>query len=59
MSYSEKDGQVILTLGWVDYDELVARVLRLRTDNGCALLDRIHNAGNPHYTPYRAEEKKP
>jgi hypothetical protein len=65
MSYREQDGQVILTLSREDYNELI-EVHRLAIysvapnyrDGIRDFWDRL-NAGNPRYTPYRVEEKKP
>jgi hypothetical protein len=64
VSYSEQDGQVILTLIKDVEADLrdVLNWLRVRKYENAAIsarsaLDRL-NAGNPHYTPYRVEEKK-
>jgi hypothetical protein len=60
MSYSESNGQVILTMSKEDYDELI---YELRAHMGqyhpdglirqklTGLLDRL-NSGNSNYTPY-------
>lgn len=61
MSYSEKDGQVILTMSKDDYDRLMiylglgissllARGSELREMLECH--NRV-NAGNPKYVPYK------
>jgi hypothetical protein len=63
MGYSEKDGQVVLTMSREDYDELLkvfagATVAAFpNTMWILRLLNRL-NQGNPHYTPYRVGEKK-
>lgn len=72
MSYSEQDGQVILTLSREQYDRLLMtfamatmNAMLLRKDfpravgNIMELLNDL-NAGNPHYTPYQVgtDEKK-
>ncbi len=64
MSYSERDGQVVLTMSREDYDRLL-----LKLGIGWALnysaeefaedlkfLNRL-NSGNLHYTPYQVPEK--
>jgi hypothetical protein len=61
VSYSEKDGRVILEISREDYElamliigsapRLVPFMRKL------ALLNRL-NEGNPHYTPYEVAEKK-
>ena len=72
MSYSEKDGQVILTLSREDYERVIFRLgmavgqlvvrgggdYQMTIRQELEFMDRL-NAGNPHYTPYRVEEKKP
>ncbi len=62
MAYREEDGQVILTMSREDYqffNFLVRREgLAYLPDQTCNFLNRL-NEGNPHYTPYRIEEKKP
>lgn len=66
MSYSEKDGQVVLTMsredyefllmclgiasGWVTEGEVLKRCLEF--------VNRL-NEGNPNFTPYKVGEKKP
>lgn len=62
MSYSEKDGQVVLTMNREDYETLLLAI-------GChtfygydrerifGMLDRM-NEGNPHYRPYQVYAKK-
>lgn len=59
MSYSEQDGQVVLTMSREDY-QLVLMMIRCCRGwkNAAHLLDRIHE-GNPYYTPYQVEEKTP
>ena len=63
MSYSEKDGQVILTLSREDYGEVLARIRGARDNASGEVRNHLSdlywrlNAGNPNYTPYRAEEK--
>ena len=68
MSYSEQDGQVVLTMSREDYEttlDLIADSIHAKrnfwTGQGkpeiLALLNRL-NEGNPHYTPYQVEEKK-
>jgi hypothetical protein len=68
MSYSESNGQVILTMSREDYERVL---MVLGTAAGAAgigrgvlsmkavfeLTNRL-NEGNPHYTPYQVEEKK-
>jgi hypothetical protein len=72
MSYSEKDGQVILTMSREDYDKLLMLVglgtgiVRRNSgmsaahskllDHCTAFMNRL-NQGNPHYTPYQVEAK--
>lgn len=65
MSYSEKDGQVILTMSREDYADMLM-VLKLRAvtsrlrenrENMKQLLNRL-NEGNPHYTPYQVEGRE-
>ena len=72
MSYSEKDGQVILTMSREDYESLIFRLgmlagiaakagglYGLSLKHELAFCDRL-NSGNPNYTPYQVEahEKK-
>jgi hypothetical protein len=64
MSYSEKDGEVVLTMSKVDYGRLMFRlgmsadISHWRVmDQEFEFLNRL-NSGNPNYTPYQAEEKK-
>lgn len=67
MSYQEKNGQVILTMSQEDYDSLLL-ALGIATAHAMkhggnpnrwlALVNRL-NSGNPNYTPYQVEEKKP
>jgi hypothetical protein len=65
MSYSEKDGQVVLTMSREDYERVL---MALGMATGAALrgygplayrilvplLNRV-NEGNPDYTPYQEE----
>jgi len=59
--YSEKDGQVVLTMSREDYDALL-KVFSLATVHTfvqpeiVALLNRL-NSGKPDYTPYQVEEE--
>ena len=66
MSYSEKDGQVILTMSRDDFSDVMCE-LNLNL-SGChpdgliaerlrELMGRL-NSGNPNYTPYRTAETK-
>lgn len=69
MSYSLKDGQVVLTMSREDYDELLivfaaATKLSLTgplgnliygSDQIVALLNRL-NEGNPAYRPYQVKK---
>ena len=71
MSYSEKDGQVVLTMSREDYDLLLvvfAAATKLSLigpmgnlivgpDEIIGLLNRL-NQGNPEYRPYQIEAKK-
>jgi hypothetical protein len=68
MSYSERDGQVILTMSREDYDIVLmalgaftAMTWNKTTDKGrmFVLLNDL-NSGKPNYTPYQVEahEKK-
>jgi hypothetical protein len=58
MSYSERDGQVILTMSREDYDMLVrwlnvnARPARFFAE----MRDRVQR-GDPNYTPYQVEDR--
>ena len=65
MSYSEKDGQVTLTMSREDYDFLLISLglatgefLRANDHVDCMLgfMNRL-NEGNPNYTPYQVAEK--
>jgi len=67
MSYSEADGQVVLTMSREDYDRIL-QVFAIATYAGMppdhpvnnsvvALLNRL-NEGNPNYTPYQVKESK-
>ena len=64
MSYSEENGQVILTMSRDDYDRLLFRLAKAAASMGRQGLDaelqysdRL-NSGNPNYTPYHVGEKK-
>ena len=56
MSYSEENGQVVLTMSREDYDLLRDAALRWDLGLGEDLWNRL-NQGNPHYTPYQVGEK--
>ena len=69
MSYSEKDGQVVLTMSREDYERLLFRLgmaagyeAKCGGDLGQALkanlefLNRLYQ-GNPTYRPYQVGEK--
>lgn len=65
MGYSEKDGQVVLTMSREDYENLLiwlraATVAQSRSaadwDRILSFLNRL-NQGNPNYTPYQVGEK--
>lgn len=66
MSYQEENGQVILTMSREDYDFLLlgwGMVLGKSFFGGSpphliAFFNRL-NSGNPNYTPYQVQEKKP
>jgi hypothetical protein len=66
MSYSEKDGQVILTMSREDYDWLLMALgmaTGLAARDSCDVtpwLDVVNrlNSGNPNYTPYQVEAEK-
>lgn len=63
MSYSEQNGQVVLTLSVEDWQMLLI-MLGSTLDNGIwrnrdaalEFLNRL-NEGNPHYIPYQVETK--
>jgi len=63
MSYSEKDGQVILTMSRKDYEQMQRVMLfgRGHIFGGerwvYELMARI-SQGNPNYTPYQVEAEK-
>jgi hypothetical protein len=67
MSYSEQDGQVVLTMSKGDYGFLMfnlgACVAAQKIHRGSILgrlqdmVDRL-NSGNPNYTPYKTEESR-
>lgn len=60
MSYSEKDGEVVLAMSREDYDEMLkvfaTATAKLFPDTMwiLRLLNRL-NQGNPNYTPYRVK----
>ena len=61
LSYSEQDGQVVLTMSREDYEKLSilthfaeARIHRSRSDDYQGMLNRL-NEGNPNYTPYQVK----
>lgn len=63
MSYSEQNGQVVLTMSREDYD-LMLLLLGAGTAahivwdrKALEFLNRL-NEGNQHYTPYQMDEKK-
>lgn len=62
MSYSESNGQVILTMSREDYEALLywlglaAGTTYYDVENIGLLMNRL-NSGNPHYTPYQVEDK--
>jgi len=71
VSYSEQDGQVILTMSREDYDCLLmmlgiaqARALARTAPHNrverTRMLDFVNrlNSGNPNYTPYQVEAEK-
>lgn len=60
MSYSEKDGQVTLTMSRDDYERLsqifaLASVPRVFQRTTVELWNRL-NQGNPNYTPYQVSD---
>jgi hypothetical protein len=66
MSYSERDGQVVLTMSREDWDAMLIRLgiaAHWMMAHGGTwkreldLLNRL-NSGNPNYTPYQVEGKK-
>ena len=64
--YSEKDGQVILTMSREDYAETVRAIRQLARFKvnspqrmlQLTLLAQRLNEGNPNYTPYQMEAAK-
>lgn len=69
MSYSEQDGQVILTMSREDYERILFRLgaacgvfaenetdICRAIEDDLALLNRL-NQGNPNYTPYQTGGK--
>jgi hypothetical protein len=61
MGYSEKDGQVVLTLSREDYHTILMALLiagqPTPTRKWKQILNRL-NQGNPNYTPYQVGERK-
>lgn len=64
MSYSEQDGQVVLTMSREDYDQLLLSIgalmiLRMQYKDEIGklfeLVNRL-NQGNPNFTPYKVEK---
>lgn len=71
MAYREENGQVVLIMSRDDYERILGlcaiataasknavRNLMFTEADVIALLNRL-NQGNPNYTPYQVEEKKP
>jgi len=67
VSYREENGKVVLTMSREDYAvillalgaysaQFLARSGELQSILG--MMNRL-NSGNPHYTPYQVEAKKP
>lgn len=63
LSYSEQDGNVVLTMSREDYEGLLrvfaratvwAKTNHDKLEETVALLDRL-NQGNPNYTPYQVK----
>jgi hypothetical protein len=66
VSYSERDGQVVLTMSREDYETLLialgiaaghAMKEGARPHKCLAFINRL-NEGNPNYTPYQVEAEK-
>jgi hypothetical protein len=65
LSYSEENGQVVLTMSREDYTDVDYALLiaidrcrsAARANRWRELRDRL-NSGNPNYTPYQTGEKK-
>lgn len=67
MSYSEENGQVILTMSKEDFSRLIGMLGRAtlpsvisggpQFDEIVEFLNRL-NQGNPNYTPYQTGEKE-
>lgn len=65
MSYSEENGQVVLTMSREEFQDLMLRFSRTIGIPAHAywkeeirrIMDRL-NSGNPHYRPYRTGETK-
>ena len=66
MSYSESNGQVILTMSREDYETILLALGALtwlninNRDYGKKMGEMMNrlNQGNPNYTPYQVEAKK-
>ena len=69
MSYSEKDGQVVLSMSREDYETLLIALgyytggISQRAGKNEAFTEMIEllnrlNQGNPNYRPYQVGEKK-
>jgi hypothetical protein len=61
VSYSEENGQVVLTMSREDYDYfMLGQRWLIRNWNGSPrmldLVDRL-NSGNPNYRPYQSEKE--
>ena len=62
MAYSEKDGQVVLTMTKSDYDFLLRAIgaftfFVFDRKKVAQIMNRL-NSGNPNYTPYQTEPTK-
>jgi hypothetical protein len=63
VSYSEENGEVVLRMSREDYEELdgavgLAVAWAMTPERIWKMWDRL-NSGNPNYTPYQVETKKP
>lgn len=63
MAYSEKDGQVVLSMSREDYDIVLMALGALTAltwdkQKGARMLDLVNrlNSGNPNYTPYEVAD---
>ena len=66
MSYSEKDGCVILSMSREDYEVVLTALgywtsAHVHDSNRKKLLELVNrlNCGNPDYTPYQLSSEKP